>query len=611
MKSIELDLPSVGHTAPITSVALRRDGRLATGSYDGTIVVWPDDKAAASSRLVLRHRRLVNSVAWNPISPSILASGSADKTVGIWDVSVPSNPLLAVLSRHTDDVNSVSWMPDGRRLVCVSEDGHVTMWDTTTSRLLGNLGAHRAHCMAASVSRYGDIASVGEDGLVRVTPDPLDLGGEEGLSTSRLFDSSIEGCAWSADGELLALALDDGSLEIVGRADLETVEHYPLSTSAVRSVAWGPGDRDLIAGTYDGGVYQIDRDAATVQRSSNDRAWPRSVALHEDLVAVGSFSSCPQLYSRAGAADTIAPQGRGVRGPNAVVVSGDLVAIGTDSGEVVVLRLDDLTEVRVVKVGDSPVLGLAADGGWIFGTTYSGHVFRLSESELSITPERLGAPLPSAAVVGRRVLVGSYGGELISLDADTLEVVAREAVHEGSIKSLAALGDGRLLAASTDHCVSLLDGRAHARQDLWRHGNLVNAVAHLDGSVVASASRDRTVRVGKLPPLGEAARPQVLLGPDESIKAVAVIGTAGEPVVIAGSYDFGLYAWRVNLGGGQPGQLTTGTRFDSLRQAVSAIAAAGPDQFVVAGWDRQIRRYEMAVDGMPHVVASTTLGYET
>uniref|UniRef100_UPI0025E63B19 PQQ-binding-like beta-propeller repeat protein n=1 Tax=Nocardioides sp. TaxID=35761 RepID=UPI0025E63B19 len=217
----------------------------------------------------------------------------------------------------------------------------------------------------------------------------------------------------------------------------------------------------------------------------------------------------------------------------------------------------------------------------------------------------------SAAAVGGRVFVGSYGGELISLDADTLEVVGREAVHEGSIKSLAALRDGRLLSASTDHCVSVSDGRALTRRDLWRHGNLVNAVAQLDSFLVASASRDRTVRVGELPPPGVDARPQVLLGPDESIKAVAILGSADEPVVVAGSYDFGLYVWRVDLGGGPPGQLTTGTRFDSLHQAVSAIAAAGPDQFVVAGWDRQIRRYETSADGMPHVAAATTLGYET
>ncbi|QNP68070.1 hypothetical protein IAG44_00285 [Streptomyces roseirectus] len=50
---------------------------------------------------------------------------------------------------------------------------------------------------------------------------------------------------------------------------------------------------------------------------------------------------------------------------------------------------------------------------------------------------------------------------------------------------------------------------------LWEHRNLVNAVAQLAGRVVAGASRDHTVKVGRLGP-GGATGVQTLLGPDES-----------------------------------------------------------------------------------------------
>ena len=82
-----IDVPAVppGHAAPITNVALRPDGqRIATSSYDGTVIIW-DPRAAGELRPLsrLRHRRLVNAAAWNPARPGLLATASADKTAAM------------------------------------------------------------------------------------------------------------------------------------------------------------------------------------------------------------------------------------------------------------------------------------------------------------------------------------------------------------------------------------------------------------------------------------------------------------------------------------------------------------------------------------------------
>ncbi len=603
MKTIKLEATGAGHEAPITGVAMRSDGLIATSSYDGTVQVWAQSDGLLSSLRTFRHRRLVNSVAWNPVSPDLLASASADKTVAIWDVSREGDPLVSLMSRHTDDVNSISWMPDGKRIVCVSEDGHVSVWDATTSEFLGSLAAHRAHCMAVSVSCAGDIASVGEDGLVSVT-----LGGDlDGERLSRTYESSIEGCAWSSDGQLLALALDSGALEIIRREDLSTHARYSLASSAVRSVAWANGDIEIVAGTYDGAVYIVNRDSSEVRALLNDRAWPRSVACSDERLVVGSFTSTPQLYCTLRDESPV-ETGVARRGPNAMAMSGDRVVIGTDSGEVLHLHVDGLSLDRTTKVLDSPVLALATRGDVVFGSTYSGLVFRIDGEGIAVSG-KLGAPLPSLAVLDEVVVAGTYGGDLIGLDASSLEVVSSDHVHEGSIKSLARIDGTQVAAASTDHTVSV--GTAKERRVLWSHGNLVNAVAQLDGRVVASASRDRTVRVGVVPEgVDEAvSRQRVLLGPDESIKAVAIVGTPERPVVVAGSYDFGLYAWSVDLDGDSLEPLISGERFATHDQAISSIIASGPDHFVVAGWDRRVSRYGVG-DGQIHLLDTTELTCE-
>lgn len=195
MRPIDLPACGPGHGAPLTHVGFRPDGqRLASCSYDGTVIVWDTGDPSRPAVLArLRHRRLVNACAWNPVDGEVLATASADKTVAVWRVGEEGGAVLqTVLARHTDDINSVAWLPDGKRLICVSEDGRATLWSAADGAFLCEVGSHEAHCMMVSVSAQGLVATVGEDGLVAVSdPDG------RGAPVTRRYGSSIEGCAWS------------------------------------------------------------------------------------------------------------------------------------------------------------------------------------------------------------------------------------------------------------------------------------------------------------------------------------------------------------------------------------------------------------------------------
>jgi hypothetical protein len=74
-----------GHTDDVESVAFSPDGRLlASGSYDDTIKLW--DVATGSLVRIYSHTADVNSVAFSP-DGRLLASGSDDKTIRLWDIS--------------------------------------------------------------------------------------------------------------------------------------------------------------------------------------------------------------------------------------------------------------------------------------------------------------------------------------------------------------------------------------------------------------------------------------------------------------------------------------------------------------------------------------------
>jgi WD40 repeat protein len=71
------------------------------------------------------HGHFVNGVAFSP-DETLLASGSHDKTIGLWDVAAGSR--LATLEGHSDAVLRVAFRPDGTLLASISWDGTVRLW---------------------------------------------------------------------------------------------------------------------------------------------------------------------------------------------------------------------------------------------------------------------------------------------------------------------------------------------------------------------------------------------------------------------------------------------------------------------------------------------------
>ncbi|WP_025272524.1 WD40 repeat domain-containing protein [Haloglycomyces albus] len=583
MHTVSLPQNPSGHSAPITHVALARSGtKLASSSYDGSVAVWdtsePEKPVLAG---FLRHRRLVNSSAWNPVDPDVLATASADKTIGIWHVGEAGmfRPrLTAVLARHTDDINAAAWMPDGKRLACVSEDGRATLWDTTTGELLGEIGSHTAHCMAVSISAHGTVATVGEDGLVSVVDPDSDR-----PAATRSYDSSIEGCAWSHSGQFLALTCDDGKVEILD-ADLHTTSSFAISTSAARSAAWTEDDTHLVVGTYDGTVRVVSADGAEIRTFEDERLWPRSVDVSGEVIAVGAFSNRPFLFDLA-TGRTLSESDRPNHGPNALTAEVGTASVGCDSGTVFTFPLED-GPATARAAGSGPVLSLAYAAGRTYAGTYAGDVREVAEEPGGVGPG-LEAPVPSLIPWDGGLVAGTYNGDLYRLDTTMRVREKRAAAHGGSIKSLFPFGEA-FLSAGTDDEIQV--GTMDERSCLWRHGNLVNDVASLGDKVIASGSRDHTVKVGVVDRHNgqwTADRVQTFLGSDESVKAVGLLGTPDRPIVVAGSYDFNLYCWTVDWEDSSQ-SITSGRVLATFGQAVSCLAPAGDGRLLAAGWDGRL-----------------------
>jgi uncharacterized delta-60 repeat protein len=240
-----------GYEGWARSVAVSPDGRrIILGSDDNIVAVW-DLKSGTQIHRLAEHQGEVNSVTVSPDGRRIV-SGSGDKSVAVWDLE--TGTLIHRLEAHRRPVNSVAVSSDGRRIISGSEDKTVAVWDLETGVLIHRLTGHQDRVNSVVLSLDGRrIVSGSSDRTVIV----WDL--ETGAPVHRL--TGHHGWVWS-------VAVSPDARRIVSGSEDQTVKIWNLDSGQclatlavdgpIRSVAWCPDGRFVLAGDVVGDLYRLE-----------------------------------------------------------------------------------------------------------------------------------------------------------------------------------------------------------------------------------------------------------------------------------------------------------------------------------------------------------------
>ncbi|KAI6652681.1 histone-binding protein Caf1 isoform X2-like [Oopsacas minuta] len=124
-----------GHSAVVEDVAWHAQSEFLFGSVadDMKLMIW-DTRCSQVNKpkfSIDAHTAEVNCLSFNPTFEYVVATGSADKTVAIWDIRSPKNKLHSLIS-HKDEIFQIGWSPCNETIIASSgSDRRLHVWDVS------------------------------------------------------------------------------------------------------------------------------------------------------------------------------------------------------------------------------------------------------------------------------------------------------------------------------------------------------------------------------------------------------------------------------------------------------------------------------------------------
>jgi WD40 repeat protein len=164
------------------------------------------------------------------VSPNVLASGSSDKTIQLWNLTSGKN--IKTLSDDVSFVDCLLLLHNTKWLASGDRDFSIKIWNIETSSFVINLQGHTGFIKSFVNLKKGHLASASSDKTVRIwNYESLEYGAAL-LATLKGHSNSVQSLALLPDDNLASSSLD----QTVKMWNLTAIYNYPNRSNLIAAV---------------------------------------------------------------------------------------------------------------------------------------------------------------------------------------------------------------------------------------------------------------------------------------------------------------------------------------------------------------------------------------
>ena len=209
----------------------------------------PLTAVAQAEHILFKHGSKVQTVAYSPVNPSVVASAGDNGEIKLWNLR---NGTSVTLGRHDDTVNSIAFSPDGTLLASGGDDYVLKLWNVN----------HKHH-----IATRDHITDRTRSQVKAVTFSPSGQTIATGGRHAKLWDAHtlnqivtfqhhewVWSVAFSTDGTLLATGDNSGQVNVWNLQNHRAVTQLHADADSVYTVQFSPNDQLLAGAGYAGQV---------------------------------------------------------------------------------------------------------------------------------------------------------------------------------------------------------------------------------------------------------------------------------------------------------------------------------------------------------------------
>jgi len=275
-----------GHGGKAVCCDFSPDGKmLASGGHDKKIVIWDVGKRSFLCNPLMGHNHIVSDVRFGPAgaTPSLLASGSYDKTVRLWKTWELDEPCVATYSGHTGLVTSVDIHPTSSDMLCsVDQEGDLRIWSVSMGKCT-NLIQRGVSRIARFQPASGRMLAAGNEHRVKL----LETASLQEVRVLQTNTRPIHSICWHPQLPMLTTASENSVFVWDTSNTAQPLRSF--SQTGINCVTFHPTNRNVvIIGTYQR-VYLWDFES--------DKSV--TISAHENIVSGLASSLISGLFATA------------------------------------------------------------------------------------------------------------------------------------------------------------------------------------------------------------------------------------------------------------------------------------------------------------------------